>query len=59
MIFCLLACVAGVYSVLNGVDWKLAAVAFGAPIIADLVLVFFTTWESVATIIKAVKGDKE
>ena len=55
-VFSLLACVAGVYSVLMGVDWKLAAVAFGVPIMAVLVLVFFTTWETVTSIIKAVKG---
>lgn len=58
-VFSLLACVAGVYSVLVGADWKVAAVAFGVPIMAVLVLVFFTTWETVATVIKAVKGDKE
>ena len=58
-LFSILACVAGIYSVLMGVDWKLAAVAFGVPITAVLVLVFFTTWETVATVIKAVKGEKK
>jgi len=57
-VFCVLACVAGFWATFAGVDWKLAAVAFGVPIGAVLVLTFFTTWEAVAGIVRAVKGDK-
>ena len=59
LLFFILASVAGIYSVLVGADWKVVGIAFGVPITAVLVLVFFTTWETVATVIKAVKGDKE
>jgi hypothetical protein len=41
---------AGVVALVNGAEWKTAAVAFGVPVLAVLALLFFTTWSDVAAI---------
>lgn len=58
-LFSLLACISGSSSIFFQLDWKIVAVAFGVPIVAVLVLLFFTTWGDVIETIKTVKGKNE
>lgn len=45
--------VAGIQSF--GQEWQVVAVSFGIPIAAALILLFFTTWSDIASIINAAK----
>jgi len=58
-VFSVLACVAGSASIFFRLGWKIVAVSFGVPIVAVLVLLFFTTWGDVIETIKTVKGKNE
>lgn len=49
---------AGVASISFGAVWQVVAIAFGFPILASLILLFFTTWADVIAIINAF-GKKE
>jgi len=45
----------GIIAVLFGKTWQDIAIAFGMPISAALILLFFTTWTDVIGIINAVR----
>jgi len=45
----------GVFSMTTASTWQVTAMALGVPIGAALVLLFFTTWSDVASLVKAVK----
>lgn len=54
-----LCCIAGIaIAVLNiflETDWKMALVLIGLPLIASLIFMFFTSWESIAKVAEAVR----
>ena len=39
-------------------DWKMSLVTIGLPLLGSLLFMFFTSWESIAKVASAVKGDK-
>lgn len=45
----------GVVTVLLKSDWQVVACAIGIPLLATVLLLFFTTWGDVASLVKAVK----
>lgn len=57
-LFAVLGLGAGVASISFGAVWQVVAIAFGFPILASLILLFFTTWTDVIAIINAF-GKKE
>lgn len=59
LIFSILACVAGSTAVFMGLDWKVCAVVFGVPVAAVLVLLFFTTWGDIISMVNAARGRNE
>ena len=57
LFFSLVACADAVLSILKGASWQIVAVSIGVPVLAVLVLLFFTTWADITTTIKAIKDD--
>ena len=55
-IFAILGLGAGVAAVSFGAVWQVVAIAFGFPIIASLILLFFTTWTDVIAIVNAFRS---
>jgi hypothetical protein len=47
---------AGTAAVSFGAVWQVVAIAFGFPILACLILLFFTTWTDVIAIINAFRS---
>ncbi len=48
-----------IVALVMGADWKAVAVAVGVPIVAVLVLLFFTTWSDVATVVALIRRKQE
>ena len=57
-ILCLTSIVVTVMNIFNEVDWKMCLVTDGIPLLGSLLFMFFTSWESVAKVASAVKGNK-
>lgn len=38
-------------------DWKMSIVTIGLPLLGSLLFMFFTSWESIAKVTRAVKGN--
>ena len=55
-LFAVLGLGAGVASISFGAVWQVVAIAFGFPIVASLILLFFTTWAEVIAIINAFRS---
>jgi hypothetical protein len=45
----------GVVTVLLKSEWQVVACAIGIPLLGTVMLLFFTTWGDVASVVKAVK----
>lgn len=54
-VFAIASIVCGVYSIVIGAVWQVVLVAFGVPIFATILLLFFTTWTDVSEVINAIK----
>lgn len=50
-----LACAAGMLAIIFKLDWKIVAIAFGVPIGASLILLFFTTWADIKGFAEVIK----
>jgi len=57
-ILCLVAVAIIVLCVVFKLEWKAICAAGGLPLAGSLVLLFFTTWDDVKTVVSAVKGDE-
>jgi hypothetical protein len=57
--FAAISLIAGLLSIIKEADWKIIAISFGLPIIAALLLLFFTTWSDIASAIKTIKSDNQ
>ena len=55
-LFGVLGLVAGTAAVSFGAVWQVVAIAYGFPILAALILLFFTTWTDVIAIINAFRS---
>jgi hypothetical protein len=56
--FAVMSLISGIISICKNMDWKVIAISFGAPIVASLLLLFFTTWADISSAIKTIKGDR-
>lgn len=50
-----LAVAAGMLSIIFKLEWKIVAIAFGVPIGAALILLFFTTWADIKGLAEVIK----
>lgn len=55
-LFALASIGCGVTSLILKAVWQVIACAFGIPGIISIILLFFTTWTDVSTVVNAVKG---
>ena len=44
-------------AIVMGADWQVVACAFGVPGLLCLLLLLFTTWTDIASVVHAAKGD--
>lgn len=56
ILFFMLAAVALVLCILRGAEVLVILAAVGLPIAASILLMFFTTWSDITSLVKAVKG---
>ncbi len=59
LIFALAAVACGAVAIVYKLTWQVVAVSFGVPAAVCIVLLLFTTWGDVASIVSAAKGKKE
>lgn len=55
-LFALASIGCGITSLILKSVWQVIACAFGIPGIISIILLFFTTWADVSTVVNAVKG---
>ncbi|MCQ2585603.1 MAG: hypothetical protein MJ185_08425 [Treponema sp.] len=55
-LFALASIGCGITSLILKAVWQVIACAFGIPGIISIILLFFTTWTDVSTVVNAVKG---
>lgn len=55
-LFALASIGCGITSLVLKAVWQVIACAFGIPGIISIILLFFTTWTDVSTVVNAVKG---
>ena len=54
-ILALVSIALGTVTILLKSEWQVVACAIGIPLLATVLLLFFTTWGDVASVVKAVK----
>lgn len=54
-IFALSGIAGGILTIVFKLSWQHVAAAFGVPALASVILLFFTTWTDIASVIEKVK----
>ena len=55
-VLCLTSIAVTILNIWNETEWQMALVTDGIPLLGSLLFMFFTSWESIATVAKAVKN---
>jgi hypothetical protein len=56
--FALTSILGGILSVILKSEWKLVALAYGIPAFVTIILLLFTTWESIVKLIESIRKTK-
>lgn len=56
-IFGLASIFCGIFSLVKGSQWQSALIAFAVPLAGSLLMMFFTSWTDIASVLKATKKD--
>ena len=51
----IIGCIAGILSIVFKMDWHVVASAFGVPNLVSVILLFFTTWSDIKSVMEVIK----